>query len=55
MSRRWPTDRGDEEDEPASGDVSRFLVMGFLIASGLGLAAGLGWVSFNLLRRQFGG
>jgi hypothetical protein len=54
MSRRWPTGRSQEEEQPASADVSRLLVLGFLVAALLGLATGIGWVSYNLLRNQFG-
>jgi hypothetical protein len=51
MSRRWPTKRRQEEDEPASPEVSRLLVMGFLIAALLGLVTGVVWVAYNLVIR----
>jgi hypothetical protein len=50
MSRRWPTKR-QEDDEPASPEVSRLLVMGFLIAALLGLVTGAVWVAYNLVMR----
>ena len=37
MSRRWPSGRTHEEEQPASTELSRLLVMGFLIAALLGL------------------
>jgi hypothetical protein len=55
MSRRWPTGRTHEEEPPASRDVSRLLVLGFLIAAILGLATGIGWMGCHLIRSQFGG
>jgi len=55
MSRRWPTGRSHEMDEPASAGLSRLLVLGFLIAAALGLMAGIGWMGYQLLRTQFGG
>jgi hypothetical protein len=48
MSRHTPRKR-EEEEEPASAEVSRLLVIGFLIAAGLGLLAGLVWIAWNLL------
>jgi hypothetical protein len=51
MSRRWPIERKREEDEPASPEVSRLLIMGFLIAALLGLATGVVWVAYNLVMR----
>ena len=55
MSRRWPTGRTHEEDEPASPEFSRLLVMGFLIAAALGLVTGIGWMGYQFLQRHFGG
>ena len=40
MSRRWPSGRTHEEEQPASTELSRLLVMGFLIAALLGLLTG---------------
>lgn len=50
MSRRWPIERRDESDRPASGAVSRMLVLGFLVAAGLGFVAGAIWIGWNLLQ-----
>jgi hypothetical protein len=51
MVRRLPPDRFlRDEDHVASAGVSRLLVLGFLIAVGLGLLVGLGWVLWNLIR-----
>lgn len=55
MSRRWPYGRTHEEEQPASADVSRLLVMGFLIAALLGLLTGVAWVGWNLIKNQFAG
>lgn len=55
MSRRWPTGRTHEIDEPASPQLSRLLVMGFLIAAVLGLLTGIGWMGYQFFRTQFGG
>ena len=55
MSRRWPTGRTHEVDEPASPELSRLLIMGFLVAAGLGLLTGLVWMGYEFLRAQFGG
>jgi flagellar biogenesis protein FliO len=55
MSRRWPTGRSHEDDEPASAEFSRLFVMGAMIAVLLGLLTGLGWMAYQFLRQQFGG
>ena len=49
MDRR--TIERKRNDAPASASVSRVLVVGFLIAALLGLAAGVGWVGWNLVTR----
>lgn len=55
MGNRWSTFRR-HDSEPAPGlDLSRVLVIGFLVAAVLGAAIGLGWMSYQLLRSQFGG
>ena len=33
MSRRWPSSRSYDDEQPASPEVSRLLVLGFLIAA----------------------
>ena len=50
MSRRWPAGRSHEEEQPASGTVSRMLVVGFLTAAGLGFMTGVVWLLWNLMR-----
>jgi hypothetical protein len=51
MSRRLPSGRYREEEPPASAPMSRLLVMGFLAAAGLGLAAGVLWLLWNFFRQ----
>ena len=55
MARRWSHHRSHEEEQPASAEVSRLLVLGFLIAALLGLLAGVGWVVWNLLWNRLAG
>ena len=55
MSTRWSTIRNHDNEQPASAEISRLLVMGFLIAAFLGLLTGVMWVGWNLLRSQFAG
>jgi hypothetical protein len=55
MSRRLPAGRGFDEEQPASLEVSRVLVLGFIIAAILGLLCGVGWVGWNLVRNAFAG
>ena len=50
MARRLPLHRRNAEEEPASPEVSRLLLWGFLIAAALGLATGTAWVIWNLVR-----
>jgi hypothetical protein len=55
MADRWFTARRHDDDAGPGLDVSRALVLGFLIAALLGLVTGVGWVGYSLLRSQFGG
>ena len=55
MSRRWPSGRTNDEEQPASAGVSRLLVMGFLIAAILGLLIGVAWVGWNLVGNWLAG
>lgn len=48
MSRR---DRREERDEAASPELSRLIIMGFLIAGALGLLSGVIWMLWNLATR----
>ena len=43
-------DRKRQQDYPASGTVSRALVVGFMAAGLLGLIAGLIWLGWNWIR-----
>ena len=55
MGHRFTTVRR-HGSEPSPGlDVSRILLVGFLIAAALGLLSGLGWMGYQILRMQFGG
>lgn len=55
MADRWFTVRRHDGDSAPGLDVSRALVLGFLIAGLLGLATGLGWMGCQLIQRQIGG
>ena len=55
MARRLPPGRITEDEQVASTDVSRLLVLGFVIAGVLGFLIGLGWVVWNLIRPHFVG
>ena len=50
MGRRLLLHRRQEEAQPVSADVGRLLVLGFVIAAFLGLAAGAAWITWNLIR-----
>ena len=50
MARRLPLHRREEEEQPVSPDVSRVIVLGFVIAALLGLVIGAVWIAWNLLR-----
>ena len=55
MSTRWSTIRSHDDGQSPSADVSRLLVIGFLIAALLGLLTGLAWVGWNLIKFPFAG
>jgi|EndMetStandDraft_4_1072995.scaffolds.fasta_scaffold1029741_1 hypothetical protein len=48
MSRR---DRREERDEEASPELSRLIIMGFLIAGALGLISGVVWMLWTFVTR----
>ena len=48
MARR---DRREEHDEEASPELSRLIVMGFLIAGALGLISGVIWMLWTWVTR----
>lgn len=50
MSRRWPIERREDSERPASGTVTRLLVLGFIVAGALGLIAGAIWIGWNLMQ-----
>ena len=49
MARR-PSPGTPENEQVASADVSRLLVVGFVVAGALGFLIGLVWVVWNLIR-----
>ena len=54
MGNRFTTIRR-HDGEPAPGlDLSRVIVIGFLIAAALGLMTGIGWMGCHLVRSQLG-
>ena len=55
MGNRFTTIRRHDGDPSPGLDVSRLLVVGFLLAAALGLLLGIGWMVYQLLRAQFGG
>jgi hypothetical protein len=54
MPDRWSTVRRHDGDPAPGLDLSRVVVVGFLIAALLGLLTGLGWMGCQLVRNQFG-
>lgn len=55
MPHRWFTVRRHDDESTPGLDLSRGIVVGFLIAAALGLLAGLGWLSYLWVSRLFGG
>jgi hypothetical protein len=55
MSNRWSTVRRHDDEHAPGLDLSRGIVLGFLIAAGLGLLAGAGWLSYLWVSRVFAG
>ena len=44
------------DEEPSAGlDLSRLLVLGFLVAGLIGLLMGVGWVGWNLFKNFLAG
>jgi len=55
MGSRFTTVRRDD-GEPSPGlDLSRIIVVAFLIAAAMGLLSGIGWMGYQFLRARFGG
>jgi hypothetical protein len=50
MARRVPPGRVNEDEQVASADVSRLIVLGFVVAGALGFLIGLVWVVWNVIR-----
>lgn len=46
MADRWTTVRRHDGDRAPGLDLSRVVVVGFLIAAAMGLLAGLGWLGY---------
>lgn len=42
--------RDQEEDQPASPELSRLIVVGFLIAGAIGFVTGAVWIAWNLIK-----
>ena len=55
MDDRFTTSRRHDGDASPGLDLSRVIVMGFLIAAVLGLLTGIGWMGYQFFRTQFGG
>ncbi len=54
MARRLINGRLRTIEQPGVVDISRLLVVGFLIAGLLGLVTGVAWVDWHLLARIVG-
>jgi len=55
MGTRFTTVRRHDGDPAPGVDLSRVIVVGFLIAAALGLMSGIGWMGCQFVRSQFGG
>ena len=55
MPERWSTVRRHHGDRAPGLDLSRVIVLGFVIAALLGMVTGLGWMGWQLVRNHFGG
>lgn len=55
MGNRFTTVRRHDGDTSPGLDISRLLVIGFVIAALLGLLTGIGVMGYQFLRAQFGG
>ena len=55
MGNRYTTVRRHDGDPSPGLDLSRVIVVGFLVAAALGLLTGIGWGGYQFLRAQFGG
>ena len=55
MGNRFTTVRRHDGDSSPGVDLSRVIVIGFLVAAALGFLTGIGWMGYQFLRTQFGG
>jgi hypothetical protein len=55
MGNRFTTVRRHDGDPSPGVDLSRVIVIGFLVAAALGFLTGIGWMGYQCLRTQFGG
>ena len=55
MGNRFTTVRRHDGDRSPGLDMSRVIVVGFLIAAAIGLLTGIGWMGYRLFLAQFGG
>ena len=55
MGNRFTTVRRHDGDPAPGVDLSRVIVVVFLIAAALGLMSGIGWMGCQFVRSQFGG
>ena len=54
MGNRFTTIRRHDGESAPGLDLSRVIVIGFLIAAALGLMTGIGWMGCHLVRSQLG-
>jgi hypothetical protein len=55
MPSRWSTVQRHDAERAPGLDLSRGVVVGFLIAAAMGLLAGAGWLGYLWLSRLAGG
>ena len=55
MGNRFTTVRRHDGDPSPGVDLSRVIVIGFLVAAALGFLTGIGWMGYHFLQTQFGG
>jgi len=55
MPNRWSTVRRHEEERAPGLDLSRAIVVGFLIAAAIGLLAGIVWLGYLWVSRLLAG
>ena len=52
MPSHWFSTRTHGEEPPATREVSRLIVLVFVVAVILGVVTGAGWVAWNLIKNQ---